>query len=251
MRIARRFIAGFPGEGGKSPFRDERTEAHFTRFLSPLQGLDGFVDRYPSDESMGYCRPSLTGLPKRWITRDSSSPKPGKSIAAALRATKGLITRSSSRTTRAAPPGSGSTCNSSLAIPISRNARAIGSVSDQKSVPRCLRAATTNLAERQAARASLTVRRSDGEIRWMDVTACLKRESTVGKAVKQTDFAGERFDMMSVWRWREKVLRGASPVVEEISPAVNLWAMVGRLDGTFTSCAQVAHCPAARPVLQQ
>ena len=34
----------------------------------------------------------------------------------------------------------------------------------------------------------------------------LKRQSADGKTVKQILFDGERFDVMSVWRWREKVL---------------------------------------------
>ena len=52
----------------------------------------------------------------------------------------------------------------------------------------------------------LVIRPSDGEIRWMDVSACLKRESTGGKVVRQIIFKGERFDAMSVRWWREKVL---------------------------------------------
>ncbi len=49
---------------------------------------------------------------------------------------------------------------------------------------------------------------SDGEIRWMDVSAYLKRESAGGKPVRQIVFAGERFDAVSVQNWRKKVLRG-------------------------------------------
>jgi hypothetical protein len=52
----------------------------------------------------------------------------------------------------------------------------------------------------------LVIRTSDGEIRWMDVSAYLKRESSGGKTVKQVVFAGERFDVMSVQNWRKKVL---------------------------------------------
>jgi hypothetical protein len=51
------------------------------------------------------------------------------------------------------------------------------------------------------------IRRSDGEIRWMDVSAYLKRESTGGKTVKQIVFTGERFDAVSVQNWRQKVLK--------------------------------------------
>ena len=103
-----------------SPARDERTGSHFAGFLPPLRRLVGVVGRYPSGESLGYFRASLTGLPKQCITPDSSWPKPGKSIAATPTATTALMARSSSRTTKAAPPGSGSTCRSSPAIPTSR-----------------------------------------------------------------------------------------------------------------------------------
>ena len=54
----------------------------------------------------------------------------------------------------------------------------------------------------------LVIRTSDGEIRGMDKSACLKRESAGGKSVKQITFEGERFDVMSVRRWRDKVLSG-------------------------------------------
>ena len=46
----------------------------------------------------------------------------------------------------------------------------------------------------------------DGEIRWMDVSAYLKRESACEKAVRQIVFKGERFDAVSVQNWRKKVL---------------------------------------------
>jgi hypothetical protein len=60
--------------------------------------------------------------------------------------------------------------------------------------------------QQQAYAVMLVIRTSDGEIRWMDVSAYLKRESAGGKTVKQIVFEGERFDVMSVRRWREKVL---------------------------------------------
>ena len=54
----------------------------------------------------------------------------------------------------------------------------------------------------------LVIRTSDGAVRWMEVRDYLKRESDDGKkAVRQIVFAGERFDVMSVRRWREKALR--------------------------------------------
>jgi small GTP-binding protein len=53
----------------------------------------------------------------------------------------------------------------------------------------------------------LVIRNSEGEVRWMEVRDWLKRESDKGKKpVKQVVFEGERFDVMSVRRWREKVL---------------------------------------------
>ena len=57
----------------------------------------------------------------------------------------------------------------------------------------------------------LVIRNSEGEVRWMEVRDWLKRESENGKKpVKQIVFEGERFDVMSVRRWRERILsRGA------------------------------------------
>ena len=53
----------------------------------------------------------------------------------------------------------------------------------------------------------LVVRNSEGEVRWMEVRDWLKRASDNGKkAVKQIVFEGGRFDVMSVRRWREKIL---------------------------------------------
>lgn len=53
----------------------------------------------------------------------------------------------------------------------------------------------------------LVIRNSAGEVRWMEVRDWLKRGSdTRRKPVKQIVFAGERFDVMSVRRRRDKVL---------------------------------------------
>jgi hypothetical protein len=62
--------------------------------------------------------------------------------------------------------------------------------------------------QQQAYPVMLVIRTSDGEIRWMDVAACLKRASAGGKAVRQIVFEGERLDVMSVRRWRDRVLNG-------------------------------------------
>ncbi|MFH1069188.1 MAG: DUF4365 domain-containing protein [Candidatus Glassbacteria bacterium] len=59
----------------------------------------------------------------------------------------------------------------------------------------------------QAYPVMLIIRTSDGEIRWMEVRDWLNRASDKGKKpVKQIIFDGERFDVMSVRRWRDKVL---------------------------------------------
>jgi len=53
----------------------------------------------------------------------------------------------------------------------------------------------------------LVIRNSEGEVRWMEVRDWLKRARIEGKKPpKQIIFRGERFDVMSVRRWREKAL---------------------------------------------
>jgi len=59
----------------------------------------------------------------------------------------------------------------------------------------------------QAFPVMLVIRTSDGDIRWMEVRDRLKEKSGDSKTpVKQIIFSGERFDVMSVRRWREKAL---------------------------------------------
>jgi len=54
----------------------------------------------------------------------------------------------------------------------------------------------------------LVIGNSEGDVRWMEIRDYLKRESDNGqRPVRQIVFSGERFDVMSVRRWREKVLR--------------------------------------------
>ncbi len=78
-RIAQRFIAGFPGDRVTSPARDERDDRQLAqRFLSPLRGLDGFVDRCPSDESLGYFRSSLRDSPQAKIDKALAPGGKGK-----------------------------------------------------------------------------------------------------------------------------------------------------------------------------
>lgn len=60
--------------------------------------------------------------------------------------------------------------------------------------------------QQQAYPVMLVIRTSDGEIRWMDVSAYLQRERVDEKALKHIIFKGELLDVMSVLRWREKAL---------------------------------------------
>jgi hypothetical protein len=52
----------------------------------------------------------------------------------------------------------------------------------------------------------LVVRTSDGQIRWMDVRAYLRREHDAGREVKQIAFTGEPFTAAAVRAVRDKVL---------------------------------------------
>jgi hypothetical protein len=55
----------------------------------------------------------------------------------------------------------------------------------------------------------LVVASSQGEVRWMEIRDWLRGSTEGGtKGVKQIEFRGERFDVMSVRRWRERVLGG-------------------------------------------
>jgi hypothetical protein len=54
----------------------------------------------------------------------------------------------------------------------------------------------------------LVIRNLEGDVRWMEVRDYLKREIDDGKnPVKQIVFTGERFDVMSVRRWRDRALK--------------------------------------------
>jgi hypothetical protein len=64
---------------------------------------------------------------------------------------------------------------------------------------------------RQAYPVMLVIRTSDGGIRWMDVRWYLRREGADGKAVRQIVFRGKRFDVMSVRRWRDRILTEVAP----------------------------------------
>jgi hypothetical protein len=50
------------------------------------------------------------------------------------------------------------------------------------------------------------------DVRWMEISSVLKRESENGtKPVKQIDFKGERMDLASVRKWREKLVSANPP----------------------------------------
>ncbi len=45
------------------------------------------------------------------------------------------------------------------------------------------------------------------DVRWMEITSVLERESADGtKPVKQIEFKGKRLDLASVRKWREKMI---------------------------------------------
>ena len=107
-------------------------------------------------------------------------------------------------TTRTRPRARSSACNSSRAIPAPAKRRGDGA---EIFTLKKQRHADYWMA--QAFPVLLVIRNSEGEVRWMEVRDWLKRESDNGKKpVKQIVFEGERFDVMSVRRWRERVLKG-------------------------------------------
>jgi small GTP-binding protein len=52
----------------------------------------------------------------------------------------------------------------------------------------------------------LVIRTSNEEIRWMDISSYLKQMSANGKPIRKIVFKGELLDVMSVRRWKDKVL---------------------------------------------
>jgi NADH pyrophosphatase NudC (nudix superfamily) len=57
-------------------------------------------------------------------------------------------------------------------------------------------------------RAIATDKLEFADVRWMEITSVLKRESQNGtKSVKQIEFKGERLDLSSVRRWRDRILK--------------------------------------------
>jgi hypothetical protein len=64
--------------------------------------------------------------------------------------------------------------------------------------------------QQQAYPVMLVIRTSDSHIRWMDVSAWLRRNTAGGRTVKQIVFEGERFDALTLRRWRDLVLGQSS-----------------------------------------
>jgi GTPase SAR1 family protein len=60
--------------------------------------------------------------------------------------------------------------------------------------------------QQQAYAVMLVIRKSDGEIRWMDVSAYLKQRHASGTSLTQIVFTGDRLDVMSVRQWRDRLL---------------------------------------------
>jgi len=58
-------------------------------------------------------------------------------------------------------------------------------------------------------RATGSAKQEFADVRWMEITSVLRRESANGtKPVKQIEFKGERLDLASVRKWRERVIAG-------------------------------------------
>jgi hypothetical protein len=57
----------------------------------------------------------------------------------------------------------------------------------------------------------LVVRSDSGETRWMEIQGYLERELRNGaRSITRIQFVGERFDVMSIRRWRDIILDGQS-----------------------------------------
>jgi hypothetical protein len=70
----------------------------------------------------------------------------------------------------------------------------------------------------------LVIRNSEGEIHWMEVRDWLRRESDNGnEPVRQIVFEGERFDVMSVRRWRDRALLQRNTSPSPVWPRPPVW----------------------------
>lgn len=64
--------------------------------------------------------------------------------------------------------------------------------------------------QQQAYPVMLVMRNSAGEIRWMDISAYLRRASSSDLPIAQVIFDGERLDVASIRSWRDRVMRGSN-----------------------------------------
>jgi hypothetical protein len=77
----------------------------------------------------------------------------------------------------------------------------------------------------------LVIRNSEGEIRWMEVRDWLKSVSDNGKKmIRRIVFQGERFDVMSVRHWREKVLAANHIETKEELHPITQFAQIENVD---------------------
>ncbi|WP_408270254.1 DUF4365 domain-containing protein [Paraburkholderia sediminicola] len=62
--------------------------------------------------------------------------------------------------------------------------------------------------QQQPCAVMLVIRTSEDDVRWMDISAYLKRRAAQGETVTQIVFEGEKLDVTSVRRWRDLLLNG-------------------------------------------
>ena len=180
-RIAGRFIAGFPGAGGASPARDCarcRLAAidNESRELLAVHHT-GFTVAEAGQIYRGYTN-SDRGIDGEIEFKDDQDRASGKRLYVQLKSGDSYL----------------------------KKRQRDGAEVFQIKNPRW-----ADYWQQQAYPMMLVIRTVDGEIRWMDVSAYLKRESAGGKAVRQIVIEGERLDAVSVQNWRKRVLKsGAS-----------------------------------------
>ncbi len=59
--------------------------------------------------------------------------------------------------------------------------------------------------KQQAFPVMLVTRNSEGEVRWMEIRELLRQNAKIAQPLRQIVFEGERFDVMAVRRWRERL----------------------------------------------
>ena len=80
---------------------------------------------------------------------------------------------------------------------------------DETRIFRISKARHASYGADQAFPVMLVVRDSEGAIEWMEIGEQLRERLAAGDwPVRSIEFAGERFDVMSIRRWRDRVLGG-------------------------------------------